>query len=105
MTLANETAAPVRHADRFFIGGEWVQPSSDASIDVIDSATEALFLRVAEAKEADMSAAVAAARQAFDAGPWPRLTHAERAEYMVALADAIDKRADDLGQIWPKQSG
>jgi aldehyde dehydrogenase (NAD+) len=105
MTLANETAAPVRHADRFFIGGEWVQPSSNASIDVIDSATEELFLRVAEAKEGDMSRAVAAARQAFDEGPWPRLTHAERAEHMRALADAIDARADDLGQIWPKQSG
>src|SRR3954454_15278648 len=105
MTLANETAAPVRHADRFFIGGEWVQPSSDASIDVIDSATEALFFRVAEAKEADMSRAVTAARDAFDNGPWPRLTHAERAEYLRALADAIDERVDDLGQIWPRQSG
>ena len=105
MTLANETAAPVRHADRFFIGGEWAQPSSDASIDVIDSATEELYFRVAEAKEADMSRAVAAAREAFDRGPWPRLTHAERAEYLRALADAVDQRADDLGQIWPRQSG
>ena len=37
MSTANVTTAPVSHADRFFIGGEWVAPSSDATIDVIDS--------------------------------------------------------------------
>jgi aldehyde dehydrogenase (NAD+) len=40
MTLVYEIGAPLRHADRFFIGGEWVEPSSDAMIDVIDSRTE-----------------------------------------------------------------
>ena len=80
MSLANETSAPLRHSDRFFIGGEWVQPSSGAMIDVTDSATEQLFLSVAEAKDADISRAVAAARQAFDEGPWPRMSHGERAE-------------------------
>ena len=74
-----DTTAPVTHPDRFFIGGEWVAPSSDATIDVIDSGTEELFFRVAEAQADDMSRAVAAARTAFDDGPWPGLTHAERA--------------------------
>ena len=68
MSLTRSTIAPLRHADRFFIGGEWVQPSSDAMIDVIDSATEEVFFRVAEAQEADMARAVGAARQAFDEG-------------------------------------
>ena len=44
---ANTTSAPVSHPDRFFIGGEWVAPSSDATIDVIDPGTEELFFRVA----------------------------------------------------------
>ncbi len=43
MTVARATTAPVRHADRFFIGGEWVQPASDATIDVIDSGSEELY--------------------------------------------------------------
>ena len=86
MALANDIGAPLRHADRFFIGGEWVQPSSDSMIDVIDSATEELFFSVAEAQAADMARAVGAARQAFDEGPWPRMTHAERAEYLRAIA-------------------
>jgi aldehyde dehydrogenase (NAD+) len=106
MTLAKEeTVAPLKHADRFFIGGEWVKPSSDATIDVIDSGTEELFFRVAEAKEADMARAVTAARQAFDEGPWPRLTHAQRAEYLRAMAVGLSERADDVGQIWPRESG
>jgi acyl-CoA reductase-like NAD-dependent aldehyde dehydrogenase len=82
MSLADDVKAPIRHADRFFIGGQWVQPSSDATIKVIDSGTEELFFSVAEAQAADISRAVEAARQAFDAGPWPRLTHAERAGYL-----------------------
>jgi aldehyde dehydrogenase (NAD+) len=105
MSLANETVASLRHADRFFIGGEWLTPSSDAMIDVIDSGTEQLFFRVAEAKEADIAAAVAAARRAFDEGPWPRMTHAERAVYLRAIAAGLRERGDDVGQIWPRQSG
>ena len=105
MSLMNDTAVPLRHLDRFFIGGEWVKPSTDSTIDVTDSTTEEHFFSVAEAQEQDMSRAVAAARQAFDAGPWPRLTHAERAEYLRAIAEGLRKRGDDVGQIWPREAG
>lgn len=105
MTLANEALVPLRHADRFFIGGEWVAPSSDSMIDVSDSTTEEVFLRVAEAKEADMARAVAAAREAFDKGPWPRMTHGERAVFLRALATGLRERAEEFGQLWPRESG
>src|SRR5207302_2147415 len=59
----------------------------------------------AEAKEADMARAVGAARQAFDEGPWPRMTHAERAHYLRAMATALRERAADIGEIWPRESG
>ena len=100
-----DAAAPVSHPDRFFIGGEWVAPSSDSMIDVIDSGTEELYFRVAEAQADDMARAVAAARTAFDDGPWPRLSHAERAEYLRAFGPALQKRAHALAQIWPRESG
>ena len=45
MALKDDIAAPIRHADRFYIGGEWVTPSSDATIDVIDSGTEEVLLQ------------------------------------------------------------
>jgi aldehyde dehydrogenase (NAD+) len=105
MSLASETSAPIRHADRFFIGGQWVTPSSGATINVIDSGTEELFFSVAEAQAADITRAVAAAREAFDTGPWPRLTHAERAAYLRAIGEELAKRTDDIGQIWPRESG
>jgi aldehyde dehydrogenase (NAD+) len=105
MSLLDETAAPLRHADQFFIGGAWVPASTASMIDVTDSGTEELFFRVADAQSADMAAAVAAARLAFDDGPWPRMTHAQRAEYLLAFAAGLTERAEELGQIWPRQSG
>ena len=105
MAIANDISAPLRHANRFFIGGEWVEPSSDALIDVIDSTSEQLFFSVAEAKAPDMARAVAAARQAFDEGPWPRLSHEQRAEYLRAIATELEGRTEDVGQIWPRESG
>jgi len=105
MALSSDVVVPLAHADRFFIGGEWVEPSSNAKIDVVDSATETLYFSVAEAQAPDMARAVAAARQAFDEGPWPRMTHAERAEHMRALAAKLGERADLVGEIWPRESG
>ncbi len=105
MSLADDVRAPIRHADHFFIGGQWVKPSSDATIKVIDSGTEELFFSVAEAQAADVSRAVEAARQAFDTGPWPQLTHAERAGYLRAIGAELVRRGEDIGQMWPRESG
>jgi acyl-CoA reductase-like NAD-dependent aldehyde dehydrogenase len=105
VTTTKSTEVPLRHADRFFIGGAWVAPSSTSVIDVIDSATEELFFSVAEANADDMARAVGAAKTAFDTGPWPRLTHAERADALRRLGAGVQERADDIGQIWPRESG
>ena len=105
MTLATDHQVPLRRTDRFFINGEWVKPSSDSAIQVFDSSTEELYFRVPEAQPADMDAAIAAARHAFDRGLWPRMTHAERAGYLRAIADKLDARTADYGQMWPRESG
>ncbi|MFZ2045655.1 MAG: aldehyde dehydrogenase [Trebonia sp.] len=105
MSLANDISVPIRHPDRFFIGGQWVTPSSGATINVIDSHSEDVYLTVAEAQAADIDRAVSAAREAFDNGPWPRLTHAERAGYLRALGEQVVKRSADIAQMWPRESG
>jgi acyl-CoA reductase-like NAD-dependent aldehyde dehydrogenase len=97
--------APVVHPDRFYIGGEWVTPSSTATIDVIDSSNEEVYFSVAEAQAEDMERAISAARAAFDNGPWPFLPHRERAEYLRALSKELSARSDALGEIWPRESG
>jgi acyl-CoA reductase-like NAD-dependent aldehyde dehydrogenase len=104
-TAGTLSASPLRHPDRFFVGGEWVAASSDAVLDVIDSDSEEVFLSVAGAAADDMARAVDAARRAFDEGPWPRMTHAERAGWIRQLAAGIQARGDDLGQLWPRESG
>jgi aldehyde dehydrogenase (NAD+) len=105
MAASTSIPAPLEHDDRFYIGGRWVAPSSKATIDVIDSATEERFFSVPEAQAADMETAVSAARHAFDHGPWPRMTHAERADVLRKLATELRRRGDAIGQIWPRESG
>jgi aldehyde dehydrogenase (NAD+) len=95
----------IRNPDRFFIDGIWTDPSSTSKVDVINSATEEVFATVAEAQEADVNRAVAAARKAFDHGPWPRMSHDERAQHMRAIAGELDKLADTHAQIWTAESG
>jgi aldehyde dehydrogenase (NAD+) len=102
---APQGAAILQRPERFFIGGEWVSPSTDATFDVISPATEELFVRVAEAQEADVNRAVSAARIAFDHGPWPRLSHSERAGYLRAIASELARHADDIGAVWPNETG
>jgi aldehyde dehydrogenase (NAD+) len=105
LSVASQATVPLRSPDRFFIGGQWVAPSTSATIDVIDSVTEQAYFRVAEAQAEDMARAVGAAREAFDEGPWPRMSHAERAGYLRALAAAWRERIADVGQLWPRESG
>src|SRR5580692_2513620 len=104
MTTSADVSVPIKHTDRFFIGGEWVTPSSDSTITVIDSHTEQPYLTVAEAQAADVDRAVTAARDAFDDGPWTRLSPAERAAYLRAIGAEIRKRTDDIVQMWPRES-
>jgi betaine-aldehyde dehydrogenase len=95
----------IRHPDRFFIDGAWVEPSSDAMIEVVAPATEQVWMRVAEAQDADIHRAISAARAAFDTGPWPRMTHAERGAYLNKIGAALAARAEDVGRIWPNEMG
>jgi betaine-aldehyde dehydrogenase len=81
-----------RH-EKLFIGGEWIAPASTATFEVVSPHSEEVIATVAAAAEADVDRAVAAARAAFDDGPWPRMTAAARADAMAALLAALQERA------------
>ena len=100
-----QTLAPLKHPKSIFVGGEWITPSSDAVIDVIAPATEELYLQVANGQVADIDRAVAAAREAFDNGPWSRMNHKERAGYLNAIGAELAARAGDIASIWPNEMG
>jgi aldehyde dehydrogenase (NAD+) len=63
------------------------------------------FITVAEAGAADVDLAVAAARRAFDEGPWPRLSHRERAEKLSAISREITARAEMMGGLQAAEMG
>ncbi len=75
----------MREYDKLFIGGEWVEPASDRVIEVRSPATLEVVGRVPEAVEADVDAAVGAARRAFDSGPWPHTPPEERGRVLARL--------------------
>ena len=105
MTIESRDPVHIKHPDRLFIGGQWVTPSSSAQIELVSPVTEQVFGRVAEAQEADMDAAVVAARKAFDQGPWPRLTPSERGEYLRKMSKALEARVPELAAAWAEQIG
>lgn len=95
----------IAHADKLFIGGEWVSPVRGGRIEVISAHSEEVIATVAEGSEADMDAAVSAARKAFDDGPWPRLSPLERAEYLRRLSAELAPRLPELARAWVDQIG
>ncbi|MXY78498.1 MAG: aldehyde dehydrogenase family protein, partial [Chloroflexi bacterium] len=88
-----------------FIGGEWVEALSGRTFDSIDPYTGQAWAQVPEAGAADVDSAVAAARGAFDEGPWPRLAGVERARIMRRLARLLEEHAEELAVIEVRDNG
>jgi len=105
MNVTAKIAAQPKAPEKFFIGGKWVEPLSNRKLDVISPVTEERILSYPEASQADMDRAVAAAREAFDSGPWPRMAPSERAPYLRKVADLLAQRLDDIAYSWTLQVG
>lgn len=95
----------VRHPDKLFIGGEWVAATSGRMIEIVNPNSEEVVARVAEAGNEDMDRAVAAARDAFDNGPWPNTSPAERGAMLNRMLDLIEPRVPELAAAWTAQVG
>jgi betaine-aldehyde dehydrogenase len=70
----------------FFIDGQWAAPATSDTLRVISPHTEQVVATVPEGSAADIDAAVAAARRAFDEGPWPRMSPEERIEVLASFS-------------------
>lgn len=95
----------ISHPDKFYIGGEWVSPSTDRRLEMVSPVTEQPIGWVAEAGERDVEMAVSAARKAFDEGPWPRMSPSERGKYLARLCDELNKRASEIAHAWTGEIG
>ncbi len=88
-----------------FIGGEWVPSTATGTIDVISPNTEERIGQVPDATPEDIDRAVAAARRAFDDGPWPTMDPAERADAISRLSAAIMARGQEIADCISAQNG
>ncbi|GGC03422.1 aldehyde dehydrogenase [Novosphingobium endophyticum] len=100
-----DTLVNLASPEKLFIGGDWSSSSGTDGIDIISPSTEEAVGRVAKATTADMDRAVAAARDAFDNGSWPRLSGPERAAVLRRIAEEMAKRSDDFARAWSLQVG
>ena len=88
-----------------FIGGSWSPPSTDQVIEVTSPHTESVVASVPAAGPADIDAAVAAARFAFDDGPWPRAAPSERLDAMRRLTKLYGERKSEMAQAISTELG
>lgn len=86
---------PVFH----YINGKFQPGQAGRSFETLNPATNQPLTTVAEGLVEDIDLAVSAARRAFDEGPWPRLSAAERARILMRIADAVEAHADEVAQL------
>jgi len=91
--------------DQFYINGQWVSPINGGSFNSYDPSDESLIATVASGCAADVDVAVKAARAAFDEGPWPRLSGAERGACLRKIADGIRARQEALAELEVRDNG
>ena len=101
-TVMEETA--VRRY-QMLVGGRWTEAKSGETYEIVDPATDRVVAVVPKGGVADADEAVSSAREAFDKGPWPRMTAVERAEVLRAAAALIRERAEELAILETRQMG
>src|SRR5271167_3875069 len=90
---------------QLYINGEWVSSRSNKTFPVYEPSTEEVFAQVPDANAEDVNLAVAAARAAFDEGPWSTTTPQERGRVLFRLAERIRKEAGALAELEARNSG
>jgi aldehyde dehydrogenase (NAD+) len=108
------TAAPAKPAavkppkvknQPMFIGGKWVESASGKTFATYNPANGEVICQVAEGDKADVDRAVAAARKAFEEGPWPKMPASERGRLLHKLADLIEQHREELAALESLDNG
>jgi len=86
-------------AGEIFIGGDWRQPVASETYQPINPANEEPLAAVGKGDERDIDLAIAAARKAFDEGPWPRMGAHERSRIVWRLGDLIQQNLDEMARL------
>lgn len=102
-TRREELNLPYTHVDDFYINGQWIKAVGDKRNPVVDPAIGEQWGSVPEATPEELDTTVAAARSALT--EWGALSGAQRAEYLVKIADEIEARAEPLALTNTRENG
>jgi aldehyde dehydrogenase (NAD+) len=95
----------VKALQPMLIGGRWVDSVSGKTFATINPSTGQEICQVAEGDKADVDLAVAAARRAFESGPWPKTNASERGRLLYKLADIIESNREELAALESLDNG
>jgi acyl-CoA reductase-like NAD-dependent aldehyde dehydrogenase len=93
------------HTFQLLIGGRWADAASGKTFEDLNPTTGEVLAKVAEADAEDVRRAVAAARAAFDQGPWGRMSGAERGRILLRVADLLEREADAIARLESQDNG
>lgn len=103
---AQEQSAFLRQQPvKMLIGGQWVEAASGKTFETLNPSTGEVLSTVAEGDSEDINRAVAAARQAFEHGPWRKLTPSQRGRLLLKLADLIEEHTEELALLETLDNG
>jgi aldehyde dehydrogenase (NAD+) len=104
-TITDSSLARVTGESRHYIDGEWREAMGSATVDQVNPATGEVITSVPQATPEEAVAAITAARRAFDDGPWPRMSRAERSRILSGFAEALWAHREELADIVVAQGG
>src|SRR6266704_914078 len=90
---------------QMYVNGEWVESKSNKTFPVYDPASEEIIAQVPDSNAEDVNRAVAAAKAAFDDGPWAQTTAQERGRVLFRLAEKIRQNATMLAELEARNCG
>jgi phenylacetaldehyde dehydrogenase len=105
LKLSANNVAFIKRANKLLIDGQWVPSASGKTFPTYNPATGEVITRCAEGDKEDINRAVAAARKAFESGPWPNMTAAERGRIVWKIGDLMMQHADDLAELEALDNG
>jgi phenylacetaldehyde dehydrogenase len=104
-SLGSAAAAFLARPHRLLIDGKWVEAKSGKTFPIEDPATEEIIAHAPAGEKADVDAAVAAARRAFETGPWSRILPGERSRLVWRLGDLLEEHADEFAELEALDNG
>ena len=103
--LTDSVTSYVAKTRQMLINGKWVEAASGRTFPTYNPATGEVLANIAEGDKEDINRAVAAARAAFDTGPWSKITPSQRGKLMWKLADLIEQHAEEFAQLESLDNG